>query len=348
MNTLQYIVLILFLALIGCKVDPKIKSNLPTNDLKEIIPEGWPNPVYTFSTNIISQERFKLGRELFYDVILSEDNTVACSSCHQQFAAFAHFDHDVSHGIQERLGTRNAPGMFNLTWHPNFMHDGGINHIENQPIAPITNTLEMGGSILPILEKLKASSKYQKLFGDAFENKLIDTKNLSLAITQFMGLMVSYNSKYDYWKRNENNVQLSDAELRGYNLFTAKCSSCHNEPLFSDFVQRNNGLPPSGVNDKGHELITSELTDRYKFKTPSLRNIAVTGPYMHDGRFKTLQECLNHYSGPITNTINLSPVLTTTGIAMTAQEKSDIISFLYTLTDYKFINDKRFSDPNTN
>lgn len=348
MKFLFYTTLFCTIGLFSCKVDPKIKSNLPTNDLQEIIPEGWPNPVYTFSTNAISPERFKLGRELFYDPILSEDNTVACSSCHQQFAAFAHFDHDVSHGINERLGTRNAPGIFNLTWHPNFMHDGGINHIENQPIAPITNTLEMGGSILPILEKLKASSKYQKMFGDAFENNLIDTKNLSLAITQFMGLMVSYNSKYDLWKRNENNVQLSEAEYRGYNLFVAKCSQCHKEPLFSDFAQRNNGLPPSGINDKGHELITNEITDRYKFKTPSLRNVAVTSPYMHDGRFKTLQECLNHYSGPITNTLNLSPILSSNGIALTSQEKNDIITFLYTLTDYKFINDKRFADPNAN
>ncbi|MCA6435567.1 MAG: cytochrome-c peroxidase [Bacteroidetes bacterium] len=332
----------------GCKVDPKIKSILPANDLQQIIPENWPKPIYTFSTNTISQERFKLGRELFYDVILSEDNTVACGSCHQQFAAFAHFDHDVSHGINERLGTRNAPGLFNLTWHPNFMHDGGINHIENQPLAPITNTLEMGGSLLPILEKLKASSKYQKMFGDAFENKLIDTKKLSLAITQFMGLMTSYNSKYDYWKRNENNVQLSDAELRGYSLFISKCSSCHSEPLFSDFAQRNNGLPPNSVNDIGRELITGESSDRYKFKTPSLRNIALTAPYMHDGRFKSLQECLNHYTGPITNTLNLSPLIPVNGIILSVQDKSDLIAFLYTLTDYKFINDKRFSDPNTN
>jgi len=342
------IVVVSFFIIISCKVDPKIKKILPSDNLQEIIPQGWPNPIYTYTGNPISEARFKLGRELFYDPIMSEDNSVSCSSCHQQFSAFAHFDHDVSHGIHERLGTRNAPGIFNLTWHPNFMHDGGINHIESQPIAPITNTLEMGASITPVLDKLKASSKYTQMFADAFDNKLIDTKNLSQSIAQFMGLMVSYNSKYDLWKRNENNVNLTDAELRGYNLFLSKCNSCHKEPLFSDFVERSNGLTPSLVNDKGHELISNLTTDRYKFKTPSLRNVALTEPYMHDGRFKTLQECLNHYTTPITNTLNIDPLLIPNGIVMTESEKSDIISFLNTLTDYKFINDKRFSDPNAN
>jgi cytochrome c peroxidase len=348
LKKISLLVVVSVISFTSCKVDPKIKKILPADNLQEIIPQGWPNPIYTYTGNPISEARFKLGRELFYDPVMSEDSSVSCSSCHQQFSAFAHFDHDVSHGIYERLGTRNAPGIFNLNWHPNFMHDGGINHIESQPIAPITNTLEMGASIVPVLNKLKASSKYTQMFADAFDNKLIDTKNLSQSIAQFMGLMVSYNSKYDLWKRNENNVNLTDAELRGYNLFLSKCNSCHKEPLFSDFAERSNGLTPSLVNDKGHELISNLSTDRYKFKTPSLRNVAITEPYMHDGRFKTLQECLNHYTTPITNTLNIDPLLIPNGIVMTESEKSDIISFLNTLTDYKFINDKRFSDPNAN
>jgi len=336
-----------FVFLVGCKVDPKINAPLPTDNLVEVIPEGWPQPIYNFNTNPISEAKFNLGRELFYDPILSKDNTISCGSCHQQYVAFAHADHNVSHGINGLLGTRNAPALFNLNWHPAFMHDGGVNHIEVQPLAPITNTLEMGDLIEPIIAKLKTSEKYKKLFNATYGSEEVNTQKTLVAMAQFMALMYSYNSKYDLFKRGENNVQLSDAELRGYNLFIAKCNTCHKEPLFTDFQYRSNGMPINPfINDIGREGITGEDIDKYKFKTPTLRNIALTAPYMHDGSLQTLNQCLDHYTNPITNIKNLDPLLLPNGIPMTSQEKQDIIAFLNTLTDYKFIADKRFADPN--
>lgn len=343
--TIFFLLGVLFLA--SCKVDPKIIEPLPVNNLVEVVPEGWPQPKYTFGINTISEERFALGRALFYERMLSVNNQVSCGDCHQQFAAFANADHALSHGIEDRIGTRNSPGLFNLTWHPSFMHDGGVNHIEVQPLAPITNTVEMGSDINPVIAKLQASSRYRDLFKKAYGSDTVSTQRMFRAMTQFMGLMYSYNSKYDYYKRRENNVEFSDAESRGYSLFISKCSSCHTEPLFSDFAFRSNGLPVDVfLKDSGRAHITGLPGDRYKFKTPSLRNIAKTAPYMHDGRFTTLQQCLDHYTNGVTNLTNLDPLLQNNGLQLSANDKQDIIAFLQTLTDYKFLGDKRFADPN--
>jgi cytochrome c peroxidase len=331
----------------SCKVDPKIIEPLPTDNLVEIIPEGWPKPVYSFSVNTITEDKFILGRALFYDPILSVDSTISCGSCHQQFAAFAHADHDLSHGIYDRVGTRNAPGIFNLNWHPLFMHDGGINHIEVMPLGPISNTLEMGADVNPVIAKLQASSKYKNLFKKAFGTETVNSQNMLRAMAQFMGLIYSYNSKFDIYKRRESNAQLSESELRGYNLFLTNCNTCHKEPLFTDFSFRSNGLAVNPfINDTGRAHITGEAQDRFKFKTPSLRNIAKTAPYMHDGRFNTLQECLDHYANVKPNLVNLDPLLQNSGLPLSTQDKQDIIAFLNTLTDYKLLADRRFADPN--
>ncbi len=335
------------LFVVCCKVDPKIKEALPVNNLAEVVPAGWPQPAYTFSTNPISENTFILGRALFYETLLSADNKVSCGSCHQNFVAFANADHKVSHGIEQRLGTRNAPAMFNLTWHPYFMHDGGVNHIELQPLAPISNTLEMGESIGNVIAKLQGTAKYRELFKKAYGSEEVNSQGLLKALAQFMGLMYSYNSKYDYYKRHENNVHFNEEEARGYSLFLANCNSCHKEPLFSDFKFRNNGLKIDPyLKDSGRAHITSLPEDRYTFKTPSLRNVALTYPYMHDGSLQTLEECLDHYTNGIVNLTNLDPLLPTNGLQLTAQDKQDIIAFLHTLTDFKLINDKRFMDPN--
>lgn len=337
-----------FALVFACKVDPKINFELPSDDLKEIVPDGWPQPVYTFSANTISQDKFILGRSLFYEPLLSKDSTISCGSCHQQFVAFANADHAVSHGINGINGKRNSPALFNLNWHNLFMLDGAVNHIEVQPLAPLNNPIEMGETTAEVIARLNASDKYRKLFKNAFGTEEADSQKMLQAIAQFMGLMYSYNSKYDYYKRQENYVEFTEPEQRGYQLFLAKCNACHTEPLFSDFNFRSNGLPPKDVEpDSGRAHITQLPGDIYKFKTPSLRNIAKTAPYMHDGRFGTLEQCLDHYSnGGITNMMNIDPLLSSGSIPLSAQDKQDIIAFLNTLTDYKFIADKRFSDPN--
>ncbi len=329
-----------------CKVDPKIVPVLPVGDIREIQPEGWPKPAYQFTANVLTEDGFILGRELFYDPILSRDNTISCGTCHQQRVAFANDDHALSHGIDGLIGTRNAPALFNLTWHPKFMHDGGVTNLELQPIAPVTNTVEMGEDMENVLGKLRSSAKYRRLFNNAFGSEEVNFQKFSRAFAQFMGMMYSYNSKYDIVKRKEGTSAFNDSEQRGYNLFLAKCNSCHTEPLFTDFTFRNNGLAVNlNLRDSGRAHITGEAQDRFKFKVPSLRNVALTAPYMHDGRFETLDAALNHYTNGVTNMVNLDPQLQT-GIPLNSQEKQDVIAFLKTLTDYKFLFDKKFKDPN--
>lgn len=348
----KYIILPLatVITLLACKVDPKIASPLPVGDLEQIVPQDWPEPHYKFEENPLSESRFVLGRSLFYETMLSKDNQISCGSCHQNFAAFANKDHAVSHGVYidslPREGVRNAPGIFNLNWHPYFMWDGGSSHIELQPVGPITNTLEMAENIGSVVSKLQASARYRNLFRNAYGDETVTSQRMLKCLAQFMGMIYSYNSKFDRYKRHEENVMLSDQEQRGYELFQKNCNACHTEPLFSDFAFRSNGLPVnSKYNDNGRERITSQAQDRYKFKTPSLRNVTLTYPYMHDGRFTTLEECLDHYTDPNKNTENLDQALVRP-LPLSAQDKQDIISFLNTLTDYEFIKDKRFADPN--
>ncbi len=335
------------LVFLACKVDPKVVGALPANNLVATVPEGWPQPKYNFEDNPITEDRFILGRALFYETMLSKDNTISCATCHQNFTAFANADHRLSHGINDQLGVRNAPGIFNLNWHTSFMHDGGINHIELQPLGPITNSVEMAETVNGVIAKLQASGKYRTLFKNAYGTEEVTSQHMLKSMAQFMGLMYSYNSKYDRYKRHEKGVELNEAELRGYTTFISKCSACHTEPLFSDFKFRSNGLSyNTSLKDSGRAHITGLPEDKFKFKTPSLRNVALTKPYMHDGRYATLEECLDHYTNNITNLVNLDPLLANNGIQLTAQEKSDIITFLNTLTDYEFISDRRFEDPN--
>ncbi len=341
---MKQLFLIISLAMLAtsCSVDPEIKPELPAEGISEVIPDGWPQPYYRFTDNALTTDRFKLGRNLFYEPMFSIDNTVSCGSCHQQFAAFAHSAHQFSHGVDGRVGTRNAPALQNLAWNPSFMHDGGVNHIEVFPPAPITNTLEMAETLPNVVLKIGSSAKYQALFRKAYGDDTVTTQRMFKAIAQFMGTMYSYNSKYDQVKHGSAGFTAS--EQSGYSLFVQKCASCHQEPLFSDYKFRNNGLAVNQtIRDSGRAHITRDPADLYKFKTPSLRNIELTGPYMHDGRYMTLMDCLNHYTSSITPGATLDPSLSA-GIQMSTQEKTDIIAFLKTLTDPQFLTDKRYSE----
>ena len=335
-----------FLALLlaSCSVDPELKPILPADNVKEIIPPGWPQPFYGFNNNTITNEKFVLGRALFYEPMFSLDNTISCGSCHQQFSAFAQNAHQFSHGINGLLGTRNSPALQNLVWNPAYLHDGGVNNIEMFPPAPITNPVEMNETLQHVVQKISQSAKYKDLFVKAYGNDTVTTQRMFRAITQFIGTMYSYNSKYDKVKRGEETFTAS--EQNGYTVFAQKCATCHKEPLFSDYQYRSNGLSiNTAINDSGRAHITHNPLDRYKFKTPSLRNVEVSGPYMHDGRFQNLNECLDHYNSGIVTLPNLDPLLIN-GISLNSQDKNDIIAFLKTLTDHQFLTDKRFSDPN--
>jgi cytochrome c peroxidase len=309
-------------------------------------PANFPAPVYKLENNPVNRAAFELGRRLFYDARLSRNNTISCGSCHIQSAGFTQHGHSVSHGVDDRLGTRNSPPIMNLAWSRFIMWDGAVLDLDLQPILPITNHEEMDESLANVLSKLKSSSDYPGLFSKAFGSSDITTARTMKALSQFMLLCISANSKYDKVKRKEG-VVFTAEEQDGYRLVQEKCSGCHAEPLFTDNLFRNNGIAPSLIDDKGRYNITLSDTDRYRFKTPSLRNLQYTAPYMHDGRFLTLDAVLDHYSLQVQPTSNLDPLLQQNGIRgipLTTAERGKILAFLQTLNDREFITNQLLAE----
>lgn len=306
-------------------------------------PAGFPQPGYDFVKHPVTQQGFELGRKLFYDGQLSKDGQFPCASCHQQFAAFATFDHDFSHGFDNQFTTRNAPGLFNLAWSKTLHWDGGINHLEVQPLAPIMAPNEMAETMQNVIRKLQADPKYPPMFAAAFGSPDVNSQRLLQALAQFMVMMVSADSKYDRVKAGR--AQFTELESRGYEIFKAQCNSCHREPLFTDDSFRNIGLPlhPT-LRDLGRMRVTGLPTDSLKFKVPSLRNVALTFPYMHDGRFFTITQVLDHYTSGVVASANVDPQLRNR-LTLSANDKIVLQSFLRTLTDSTFINDKKIAQP---
>lgn len=304
-------------------------------------PPHFPAPHYQFGQNKLSREGFELGRRLFFDPILSRNNSIACGSCHAQVHAFADHSTSLSFGVDNRMGTRNSMPMFNLAWHSSFMWDGGINHIEMVPVAPITNPMEMDETLLNVLQKLRVHPNYPELFEKAFGSQEINDQRILWALAQYSAMIISANAKYD--KVKQGSASFSPEEERGYHLFKQLCNDCHREPLFSDFSFRNNGLAPT-PNELGRMTITQLEADHNKFKVPSLRNLAFTHPYMHDGRFFTLDEVLDHYTSGIHETDNVDPLIKN-GIQLSPQERADIKRFLSTLNDYELLSNPMIAEP---
>ncbi|MET3114921.1 cytochrome c peroxidase [Pedobacter sp. CG_S7] len=341
------IVLALFgLFILACKKDSSIKEQIDTF-LGFQKPGNFPEPDYNFANNPITQEGFELGRALFYEPRLSRDNTISCGSCHIQSAAFTQHGHDVSHGIDDRLGTRNSPPIMNLAWNKSFMWGGGIYDLDLQPIVPITTHEEMDENLKNVMNKLSKLPKYLELFKSAYGSENITTAKFMKALSQFMLMCVSSNAKYDKVMRKEGGAVFTAEEQEGYVLFKQKCASCHSEPLFTDGSFRNNGLGISPVNDKGLYTATLKETDLYTFKVPSLRNLQYTAPFMHDGRFLSLAAVLEHYNAEVQPTRNLDPLLNQEnkpGITLPEVEKVKLAAFLSTLNDTEFIKNTLLSE----
>lgn len=339
-------IIILLLLVIGGSNFIFIDKNKSTiTPLSFVIPDGWPKPVYDFSKNGITKEGFELGRKLFYDGRLSKDGNFPCASCHQQFAAFATYDHPLSHGYNNSFTVRNALPLFNLAWQKEFMYDGGVNHLDVQPLVPITADNEMHEVIDSIIVKLRRDKDYRQLFKAAFGSELINTQRITKALSQFLVMMVSANSYYDKVKRGEAKFTLS--QQLGYDIFKQKCAACHSEPLFTDLSYRNVGLPvDSMLNDSGRMHITRLSQDSLKFKVPSLRNVMVTGPYEHDGRFFSVLDVMNHYRNDVVDGPTTDPLVK--NMKLSNFEIGQLTSFLYTLTDTSFLKDTRFAPPGLN
>jgi cytochrome c peroxidase len=336
-----FVVCFLFAGVIACK-----KEVIDSYFIGFQKPSYFPEPVYRFENNAVTKDGFELGRKLFYDPILSANNTISCGSCHIQTSAFTQHGHKTSHGIFDQFGIRNSQTIANMAWSKTFMWDGGITDLDLQPIAPITSPVEMGDTMANVLGKLQRHAQYPALFKKAFGSDNITTANFLKALSQFMVMCISNNAKYDSVMRNE--ASFTADEAAGYAVFKQKCNDCHKEPLFTDDSFRSNGLTLNAVNDLGRYSITLNESDKNKFKVPTLRNLEFTTPYMHDGRLFTVEGVLNHYQTGIEPRQNLDPLLlqdpARAGIRFTADEKEKLITFLHTLNDRYFITNKLLSE----
>jgi cytochrome c peroxidase len=321
------------------------RKNNPNHltSLQQVIPDGFPEPVYKFTDNPLTREGFELGRKLFYDGRLSLDGNFPCASCHQEIAAFGTFDHDRSHGYGGSHTLRNAPVLFNLAWQSRFHWDGEFNSLFDEAAQPINGHIEMAESFEGVINKLEKDAEYREQFREVFRSDFIRPEFILKALAQFTGYMTSANSKYDRYKKGQ---AIFDAqELDGYQVFQVNCATCHPEPMFTDYSFRNNGLPVDPLlNDYGKMRVTKSKNDSLKFKVPTLRNTYISENYMHDGRFNTLGQCINHYRTGIQQSATLDPLLTN-GISLTPTQASNLVVFLKALTDSSFITDPRFKKP---
>lgn len=313
------------------------------------IPENFPDIEYNLENNPVTQAGFDLGKKLFYDGRLSANNSIPCAFCHEQAFAFTHHGHTLSHGVNGGIGFRNSQPIQNLAFQSEFMWDGAATHLDFQPIIPLTSPLEMGETLQNVINKLKEDDNYKRDFIRAFEDGEINSANMLKALSQFMVMMISSNSKYDKFIREEDNVTFTTIEMDGYNTFQEKCISCHATDMFSDQSYRNNGLPVNPqLQDRGRYVVFENPNDLYKFKVPSLRNVEHSFPYMHDGRFTTLEAVMDFYNAGMVDNGNVDPILLrddgTFGITLSEYEKESLIAFLKTLTDNEFLNDERFSE----
>jgi len=311
--------------------------------MQQEIPNGFPAPLYTFQDNPLSREGFELGRKLFYDGRLSIDNEHPCSSCHQQIAGFGTFEHDRSHGVNNTHTLRNAPVLFNLAWSSSLHWDGAFSSLVDEAAQPIHGSHEMGETYAGIINKINDDKEYRELFRQVFRSTFIRPEYILKALQQFTGSLISANSKYDKYKRGE--YIFTPQENAGYIIYQAKCSSCHPEPLFTDYSFRNIGLPVDPfLNDFGRMMITGNTSDSLKFKVPTLRNSNVSSNYMHDGRFGTLGQVINHYRTGVQPSATLDPSLAG-GISMTNTDANNLFQFLKALTDSSFLTDSRYKKP---
>ncbi|MFZ1331078.1 MAG: cytochrome c peroxidase [Flavobacteriales bacterium] len=364
--TQSFLSITLGVALLGsCKPEQPMEPDAPApqpygTPYAIAIPQGFPQMPIP-SDNPITVEGIALGRFLFYEERLSGDNTLSCGSCHSQAAAFSDAPNQFSTGIDGLQGHRNSMALMNLGWGANFFWDGRSATLEQQILEPVKDPIEMHETWPNAIAKLQDDEAYRQLFEAAFGGTDIDSLRAAKAIAQFLRTMISGNSRFDQALRFE--IALTPEEQLGIALTQAEggfpplvplgqggadCFHCHPHggSLFTDGVIRNNGLD-SVFTDLGLGGITGLPQDMGKFKTPSLRNVALTAPYMHDGRFQTLEEVIEHYNsgGHASTTIDPNMKYTTGGLSLTPEKKAQLLAFLNSLTDMDFVNNPAFSDP---
>lgn len=345
--------------LVGCKDDDKLEPGISHDTTPyELMYGSFPTPNIA-QDNPLTTQGVKLGRMLFYEKMLSGDGTQACASCHLQEFAFTDTA-QFSIGIRGEKGGRHAMSVFNMAWNDNeFFWDGRAHLLRDQSLMPIQDELEMDETLENVVAKLSESQMYKDQFVRTFGSDEINSEKISLALEQFMNSITSTNSKYDDYL--EDTTVFNDSEKRGLKLFNteynqffpeqsgADCQHCHSGLNFENDQYMNNGLDGDGeFADDGREKVTEDPTDKGKFKVTSLRNIAITPPYMHDGRFKTLEEVVEHYNSELKASSTLDPALEqtrATGLFLDEQDKKDLVAFLKTLTDKDLMTNPEYSSP---
>jgi cytochrome c peroxidase len=307
--------------------------------------------------NPLTLEGIELGRMLFYDKRLSGSNQISCGSCHKPDLSFSDGMAFSNIGESGNALHRNTPALVNMAWINNGLFwDGGSTNLESQALAPLTNPDEMHQELFELVNELKAVPDYVSRFRFVFKDDEIKTGNIMKALAQFQRTFISAGSRYDKYKRKEPGGVLDRVELQGMQLVQSKCAGCHVGELFTDNDYHNNGIDADFSDNsfegiyKGRYRITYNNADLGKFKTPTLRNVLLTSPYMHDGRFAIIDEVLNHYSNNVKTSITLDPFMLQQngqpGIPMTYDEKQAIIAFLKSLTDSAFIANPKLLKPN--
>ena len=303
------------------------------------IPDGFPEMPFE-EDNKFTQERWQLGKKLFYDPIMSRDGSISCASCHKPQLAFAD-DQAFSPGVQNRPGTRNAPSLANVGYHPYFLREGSVPTIEMQVLVPVQEHNEFDFSMPEIAERLSELDHYVNLSRRAYDRDP-DPWVITRALGVFQRTLISGNSPYDQYYYQGDHLALTEAQKRGMNLFfsfKAKCFNCHSGFNLTNYSFENNGLD-SVYKDPLRMRFTSDPSDHGKAKVPSLRNVALTAPYMHDGRFQTLMEVVEHYNSGGRNNPNKSFLIKK--LALTEQEKQDLVAFLQALSDKDFVENPHF------
>ena len=350
-RSVRFCMLWIFAALVcsvftGCKDDFEGEAYIADQAYDLEIPADFPALAFDRDKNPVTVNGVALGKKLFYEGRLSRNNSISCGFCHIQENAFTHHGHPVSHGIDNRLGIRNAPPIQNMAFLRNYTWDGVSHDLDERSLVPITTDFEMDSSMPEVVGKLNTDANYKKLFKAAFGDENITGERVLKAISQFMVTMVSADSKYDRVLKGK--TAFTAEENEGYQLFRNNCASCHSGALFTDESFRNTGMYYNAqYNDRGRYRVTLDWNDNMKFRVPSLRNVEYTAPYMHDGRFTTLEAVLNFYSDQVENQPNLDPLLKKDGhigIRMNPSEKQYIIAFLKTLSDQNFITNKAFAE----
>jgi cytochrome c peroxidase len=305
------------------------------------VPAGF--PAFTApDDNAPTAERIALGRRLFYDERLSRTQEISCSSCHVQADAFAD-PNRVSTGVDGRTGTRNAPALINLAWGKSFFWHGGASSLEVQAVGPIKNPLEMDMSLADVAERLSQDAGLSKDFETAYDDGPNES-SITRAIASFVRSLVSGSSAYDRYLLGDSGA-LSDAAVRGEGLFNgerAECFHCHAGFNFTNNGFRNDGSDPNDP-DEGRQEITLKASDFGKFKVPTLRNVAVSAPYMHEGALATLDDVIDSYVAGGRGHPNTDPTIVP--LDLTPTDKADLRAFLESLTDDDFLSNPDFANP---